>query len=425
MVKTWRRYLVTNTKCTCRLKTQCRPALNSFEFPIDQVYHLVMLIRKAYKYQLKTNAQQMEQLSRFAGCCRFVWNKVLSIQKEKLDQKTKVLSYIQCAAELVEWKKESQFLGEVHSQPLQHALKDLDRALKDSFKKGKAFPRFKKRGKQDSFTYPQGIKADNDQIYLPKIGWFKFRKSREIEGIIKNVTVSRTAGKWYVSIQVEMEITQPLHASTTAVGIDMGVARFATISDGSVIEPINSFRKWDTRLAHEQRKLSGKTKFSANWKKQKVKIQNIHSKIAHARRDFLHKATSEISKNHAIVILEDLKVSNMSRSAKGTLEVPGSNVAAKAGLNKSILDQGWYEFRRQITYKKQWQGGRVILINPANTSQACSMCNHVAFENRQTQALFRCVSCGYCENADLNAARNILAVGRAVLACGDIKQDAA
>ena len=347
------------------------------------------------------------------------------MQKEKLDQKTKVLSYVESAAQLVRWKKEMQFLAQVHSQPLQHTLKDLDRALRDSFKKVKAFPRFKKRGKQDSFTYPQGFKVNNDQVYLPKIGWFKFRKSREIEGSIKNVIVSKTAGKWYVSIQVEMAIAEPLHASTTAVGIDMGVTRFATMSDGSVIEPINSFRKWQAKLAREQRRLSRKTKFSANWKRQKEKIQNVHSKIANVRKDFLHKATSEISKNHAIVILEDLKVSNMSRSAKGTLDVPGSNVAAKSGLNKSILDQGWYEFKRQITYKEQWQGGQVILINPAKTSQACSMCKHVASENRKTQEQFVCVSCGYSENADLNAARNILAAGRAVLACGGIRQDAA
>ncbi len=321
--------------------------------------------------------------------------------------------------------KELLFLGVVHSQPLQQVLMDLDRALKDSFKKVKAFPKFKKKGKQDSFRFPQGVKIDNDQIYLPKMGWFKFRKSRDIEGTIKNVTISKTAGKWYVSIQVEADIAEPVHPGKSAVGIDMGVTRFATMSDGSVLEPINSFRRWETRLAREQRNLARKAKFSSNWKKQKAKIQRIHSTIAQVRNDFLHKSTSKISKSHAIVILEDLKVSNMSRSAKGTVGKPGTNVAAKSGLNKSILDQGWYEFRRQLTYKEQWLGGKVILINPANTSRACSMCNHIASENRQTQAEFQCVSCGHSENADFNAAKNILAAGRAVLACGNIRQAAA
>jgi putative transposase len=385
-----------------------------------------MLIRHGYKFQLKTNARQVEQLSRFAGCSRLAWNKALALQKSRLDQKTKLLTYEECAAELVIWKTELQFLEEVHSQPLQQTLKDLDRALKDSFKGMRCFPKFKKKGQQDSFRYPQGIKVNNDQVYLPKIGWFKFRKSREIEGLIKNVTVSRVAGKWYVSIQVESEIANPIHPTKSAIGIDLGVKQFATMSDGIVLKSINSFKKWEAKLSREQRKLSRKTKFSSNWKKQKAKIQKIHSTIAHVRNDFLHKATSSVSKNHAIVVLEDLKVSNMSRSARGTVEKPGANIAAKAGLNKSILDQGWYEFKRQLIYKEEWRGGKVILINPANTSQTCSKCKHIAAQNRLSQAQFQCVSCGHCENADLNAAKNILAAGRAVLACGDIiKQDAA
>jgi putative transposase len=147
-------------------------------------------------------------------------------------------------------------------------------------------------------------------------------------------------------------------------------------------------------------------------------------KIAHVRNDFLHKCTSEISKNHAIVVLEDLKVANMSKSASGTVSEPGINVAAKSGLNKSILDQGWYEFRRQLMYKQQWCGGNVILINPVNTSRGCAVCGHTAAENRRSQAQFQCIKCDHSENADVNAARNIEAAGRAVLACGDIRRDA-
>ena len=404
------------------METQWRPALISFVITIDQVYHVCMLIRRAYKFLLKPTARQAEQCSRFAGCCRLVWNKALSAQKGRLDQNEMVQSYVETAAALVLWKTEMSFLREAHSQPLQQALKDLDRALKDAFKKEKRFPKFKKKGQSDGFRFPQGVKLDNDKIYLPKIGWCKFRKSRDVEGTIKNVTVSRTGEKWYVSIQVEKEISEPVHPSKTAIGIDMGIARFATMSDGAVIEPINRYREWQKKLTREQRKLSRKQKYSANWKKQKTKIQKIHINIANVRKDFLHKATSEISKNHAIVVLEDLKVRNMSRSARGTIEEPGANVAAKSGLNKSILDQGWYEFRRQLTYKEQWRGGVVVLINPANTSRICSACSHKASENRQSQAHFQCVTCGHSENADLNAARNILAVGRTVLACGDTRQ---
>jgi putative transposase len=125
------------------------------------------------------------------------------------------------------------------------------------------------------------------------------------------------------------------------------------------------------------------------------------------------------------VVLEDLKISNMSKSAKGNVEKPGKNVKAKSGLNKAILDQGWFEFRRQIEYKLNWSGGERILVNPKNTSRKCSVCGHISKENRKTQSKFSCIECGHAQNADLNAARNILAAGHAVLACGDIKLIAA
>jgi putative transposase len=385
----------------------------------------IMIIRRGYKFQLKTNAQQNECLSRFAGCSRLVWNQALALQKNRLDQHQRALSYEELAGDLVAWKKEQPFLKEVHSQPLQQTLKDLDRATKDAFKKDKGFPKFKKKGQHDSFKFPQGIKLDGNRIYLPKLGWFRFRKSREIEGTVKNVTVSRTLDKWYVSIQVELEVPEPVHPTNSTVGIDMGVVRFATLSDGTVIKPIDSFRKLEKKLTRAQRKLARQIKFSCNWKKQKRKIQKIHYVIGNVRKDFLHKVTSEISKNHAIVVLEDLKIRNMTGSAKGTLDAPGKNVAAKAGLNKAILDQGWYEFQRQLTYKEQWMGGHVVLINPVNTSRTCSDCKHVAKESRRSQAIYECVNCGNSDNADLNAAKNILAAGHAVIACGDIRRVAA
>jgi putative transposase len=384
-----------------------------------------MILRRSYYFQLKPNASQRTQLSRFAGCCRMVWNKGLELQKNRLDQQARPLTYSEECSELVGWKKEFPFLQDVHSQPLQQTLKNLDRALKDGLTKEKGFPKFKKKGQKDSFRYPQGTKLDDDKIYLPKIGCVKFRKSQEIEGTVKNVTVSRNLGKWYISIQVEMEFQEPIHPKNSMVGIDLGVTKFATLSDGTVFEPVNSAKKLKKQLARQQRTLSRRTRLSANWKEQKAKIQRLHSKIANVRKDYLHKASSETSKNHAIVILEDLKVRSMTKSAKGTEDAPGKNVAAKSGLNRSILDQGWYEFKRQLKYKQEWAGGMVILVDPRNTSQTCSTCSHTAAENRPSQAQFQCVSCGHTENADLNAARNILAAGRAVLACGDIGRNAA
>lgn len=387
-----------------------------------------MIKRKAYCFRLIPTAEQAVAFKRAAGCCRRVWNTALNLQKKNLEEKKNILSYGSMCRKLTEWKadEETRFLKEdVHSQSLQQSMKDLDRALKDSKDGSKGFPKFKRRGKHDSFRYPQGVKLDGDRIKLPKIGWVKFRKSQDIEGKIKNVTVSREMDKWKVSIQVEMDVAEPVHSSKTAVGIDMGVNRFATASDGTVIQPIHAFKKWKRKLAIEQRSLSRKQKFSSNWQKQILKVQRIHQKIARTRNDFLHKATSKISKNHAVIVMEDLKVKNMSASAKGTVENPGKNVKAKAGLNRSILDQGWYEFKRQLEYKQQWAGGKLILVPPANTSLRCSTCSHISKANRISQSRFRCTECGHKEHADLNAAKNILSAGHVELACGDIGQIAA
>ena len=234
-----------------------------------------------------------------------------------------------------------------------------------------------------------------------------------------NVTVSQSCGKWYVSIQTEYEVTEPAHASTSMVGLDAGVAKLATLSDGTIFDPVNSFKSNQKKLAKFQREMSRKVKFSNNWKKTQHKIQSLHSRIANIRRDYLHKVSTPISKNHAMIVMEDLKVANMSKSAAGTVSQHGRNVRAKSGLNRSILDQGWYELRRQLEYKQLWLGGQVLAINPAYTSQKCASCGHTAKENRQSQSRFECQECGYKENADINGARNILAAGHAALACGE------
>ena len=385
-----------------------------------------MLKRQAFKFQLRPDGQQERDMRRFAGACRFVFNRALALQNENHEAGNKYIPYTRMASWLIEWKvdADTQWLKEAPSQPLQQSLKDLERAYKNFFQKRTAFPRFKKRGQNDAFRYPQGVKLDqgNSRIFLPKVGWIRYRNSREITGIVKNVTVSQSCGKWYVSIQTEYEVAEPVHKATSIVGLDAGVTKLATLSDGTVYQPVNSFKASRSKLAILQRQLSRKVKFSANWQKQKQKIQRLHSHIANIRRDHLHKVTSEISKNHAMIVIEDLKVSNMSKSAKGTAEQHGRNVKAKSGLNRSILDQGWHEMRRQLEYKQLWCGGQILAIPPAYTSQRCACCGHTAKENRLSQSKFDCRVCGYTANADINGARNILAAGHAVLACGGMVQ---
>ena len=377
---------------------------------------------QAYKFQLRPKTKQKHAIHRFAGCCRFVWNKALALEMEFFATTGKRMGYNSLAGLLVEWKRESEtsFLAETHSQVLQQSLKDLDRAYVNFFQKRADFPRFKKKGVRESFRYPQGFRLDerNSRVFLPKIGWMRYRKSRDIEGIPKQITISLSADKWYISIQTEREVEVPVHASQRSLGIDMGITSFATMSDGTALAPLNSFRKYEKKLAAMQRKLSRKTKFSANWRKQKAKVSRLHRKIADIRNDFLHKATTTISKNHAVVVLEDLKVRNMSASASGSLEAPGHNIRAKSGLNKAILDQGWFEFRRQLGYKLAWLGGTLHLVPPQYTSQTCSQCGCVDRASRPTQARFKCTACNFETNADHNAALNILAAGLAASACG-------
>ena len=380
---------------------------------------------QAFKFELKPTGDQQRDMRRFAGSCRFVFNKALALQIENYEAGGKFIGYVAMARRLTEWRNgpETPWLKDSPVHPLQHALKDLERAYKNFFAKRADFPRFKKKGQRDSFRYPdpKQIKLDqaNSRVFLPKLGWIRYRNSRDVLGEVRNATVSFSGGKWLVSIQTEREVKQPVPQATSAIGIDVGIARFATFSDGSFLAPFNSFKRHEARLRRAQRSMSRKTTFSNNWKKAKARVQRIHARIGNARRDYLHKATTTISNNHAMVCIEDLQVRNMSRSAAGTFETPGRNVRAKSGLNKAILDQGWFEFRRQLAYKLAWNGGWLIAVPPQNTSRTCPCCGHVSADNRQMQAKFACVACSFEENADVVGAINVLARGHRVAACGE------
>lgn len=371
---------------------------------------------QAFKYELRPDGQQERQLRRFAGSCRFVFNKALALQRERREQGESRLGYAGLCKRLTEWRNgtETAWLADAPVHPLQQALKDLERAYANCFARQADFPRFKKKGQPNSFRYPdpKQIKLDqaNNRLFLPKLGWLRYRNSRDVPGAVKSATVSLSCGKWYVSIQTEREVEQSTPHGI-AVGIDMGIARFATLSDGTFHAPLNSFKRHETALRKAQQGLSRKAKFSSNWKKVKARVQRIHSRIGNARRDYLHKLSTAIGQNHAMVCVEDLRVRNLSGSAAGTAEVPGRNVRAKSGLNKAILDQGWFEFRRQLDYKLSWNGGHLVVVPPHHTSQECPECGHTAPGNRKTQARFWCLACGFEGHADVVGAINILSRG--------------
>ena len=380
---------------------------------------------QAFKFELMPDGQQERQMRRFAGACRFVFNKALALQKTNYEAGGKFIGYVAMAKHLTAWRNgpETPWLADAPVHPLQHALKDLEKAYKNFFAGHASFPRFKRRGDVAAFRYPdpKQFKLDqpNARIFLPKLGWMRLRLSRPVLGEVRNATVSLRAGRWFVSIQTVREVADPVPVATSAVGIDMGVARFATLSDGVFVVPLASFKQHEVRLARYQRRMARKVKGSRNWHKARARVQRLHSRIANVRQDFLHKASSQIAAQHAMVVIEDLQVRNMSASAKGSTVAPGRNVRAKSGLNKAILDQGWAEFRRQLAYKMQWSGGELIAVDPRNTSRTCPACGHVDAQNRKTQAVFRCVACGHTANADLVGAINILARGHRVAACGE------
>ena len=175
-------------------------------------------------------------------------------------------------------------------------------------------------GHEDSFRIPQGFQVDNPngRIKLPKIGWMRYRKSREIAGTPKNVTVSLVHGKAFISIQTEREVATPMHPSKSSVGLDWGIKRFYTLSNGEYEEPLSPLQQFAVKVAKLQRVLARKKKFSKNWKKAKFKVAKLHNQIANIRKDFVHKSSKDLSKNHAVVFIEDLSIRNMSKSARGS-----------------------------------------------------------------------------------------------------------
>ena len=382
---------------------------------------------QAYKFRLKTSSEIENVFQMIAGCCRKVWNMVLEHNLFHLAQKAAIWFYHEADFWLKLWKQSEEygFLKLVPAQVLQQKLLDLDQAFRAAFDKNqphKRMPTWRKMGKHDSFRFPQHFKIENRRIFLPKIGWVGFYQSQPIVGKAKNITVSKKGAHWYASILTEIEVPGVKAVATSAIGLDVGIKAFAVTSNGQIINGINSFKSYAAKLAKLQRQLAKKVKFSANWQKQKLKIQQLHQKMGHIRHDFLHKLSTTLCNNHAMIVVEDLKIKHMSRSAKGTLQCPGKHVKAKSGLNKAILDQGWGKFRLMLEYKLKWLGGLLLKVNAKHTSQRCHACGHIAKANRVSQSMFRCVVCNHEAHADINAANNILAAGHAVLACGETVQ---
>jgi putative transposase len=367
--------------------------------------------RKVYRFRIDPTAKQEAALARYAGARRFVFNWALARRKETYERTGKSISWSELSAELTELKSKHGFewLKEIDSQLLQQALADCKKAFDNFFQKRAGFPKFKKKhGVHQSFRIPQRVKLEGGCVYIPKIGWVAVRQSQAVDLPLKSATFKREAtGKWHVSLVVEFDLSdlpKPAVEPETAIGIDIGFDRFATDSDGGVIENPRCFRKAERKIKRASRRLSRRKKGSANRAKARRALAREYGKVANKRTDFAHKFSSSVIKENSTIACETLNLKGMS----------------KTKLAKSVHDAAHRETFRQIEYKARWGNRNFVFIGRwFPSSQLCSCCGHRHQELSLTDRFWKCPACGACHDRDHNAAKNIRDEGiRILLAVG-------
>jgi len=305
---------------------------------------------------------------------------------------------------------------------LEFAFQGFFRRVKDGQKPG--YPRFRTSARFDSVTWPldgNGCRWDSTanagpiRLFLKGVGHIRVHAHRKVEGVVKTVSVKREGRRWFVVLSCDEVPGLVLPETGSAAGIDMGVASFLTTSDGAQIANPRHGRRNADQLAAAQRDLARKQRGSVRRRKARERVAALHGKVRRQRLDHAHKTAMWLVRHHDVIAHEDLRISNMTRSASGTVEAPGTNVAQKSGLNRSILDVGWGVFLNVLASKAESAGRVVVAVNPANTSRTCPDCGRCAKENRVTQADFACVACGFAGHADVVGATNVLRAGLALL----------
>lgn len=367
---------------------------------------------RSYNFRIYPNASQQELLGRHFGHNRFVWNHFLRIRSDfYLRNKNAVkkgLNYHDTALMLTELKTKEEFnwLNEVNSQSMQQTLRQLDNAYHGFFKGQSKFPNFKKKGTKTSFIVPQHISIREGKLHIPKFKTgIEINIHREIEGEICYATISKTAcGNYYCALTVEFQ-PKELPKTGTSVGIDLGIKDFAILSDGTKYSNPRYFVSTQQKLAFQQKQLSKiKNKESSSYKHRKHCVAKLHEKIANQRKDFLHKVSYEIVKNHDIICMESLNVKGMMSNHK---------------LAKHIADVGWSRFGNFIQYKSEWYGKTKVEINRFfPSSQICSECGYRNTKLKLSDREWICPECGCTHDRDNNASKNIQSQGLMILQSG-------
>ncbi len=380
--------------------------------------------KQAYTFRLYPTRKQAQALIWTLDRCRELYNAALQERRDAYRMVGKRLNYYDQANQLPDIKAIREEYRDIHSQVLQDVLRKADKTYKAFFARCKhgatpGYPRYKGRNQFDSFTYPQGGHSltHDSRVCLSKIGSIKIKLHRQVKGTIKTVTIKREGECWYAIFSCEVEQV-PLEASNEAVGIDLGLLHFATLSDGSTIENPRYYRKAERKLERLQQALARKKRGSTRRKKAVKQVAKAHRKVASQRKDFLHKASRSLVNSYGLIVFEELQPANMSKRPKPKQDEQGNYVpngaAAKGGLNKSIVDAGWAMFQQFCIYKAANAGREVLFVNPRYTSQICSGCG--AVKKKELSERWHSCECGAELDRDYNAALNILVLGRSIQA---------
>lgn len=349
----------------------------------------------------------MALFRQFAGVCRLDYN--LGLEQKATWGRKHRLGYVAQAADLTRLRTEFDWVRAVYVSCQQQALRDLDRAFQNFFSGRASFPRARRRGVDDSFSFPGrevAVKPLNGKwsaVRLPKIGWIKFRDSRPMRCDLKNVTVSLDALGWHVAFTCAIEHDAP-SPRPEIVGIDRGVATTLALSVGAMLTMPASLEGIEDRKRKAQRVVARRKRGSNRRRRAQTLVARLQARQARIRRDFHDRAALGIAKHFGVAVLEDLNTRGMTGSARGTVAEPGRNVRQKAGLNRVILNAGWHQFATILTYKMAELGGQVVTVPARFTSQTCAACGVVDARSRESQARFVCVSCAHSDHADVNAA---------------------